>query len=160
MKNFQLIALLIIAFSITFFNCSRKIEKETIYTGKEQVDLSQQNPLAQFSSKEDTLNLFDTFTNYSEKKINTKSKQKIAEEITPIYYFVQVGLTDSYEEISQLKNQITSIFPDEKIEIKYDSPFYRVLIGPFDSKSKANEIFSILERKNFSSIRIRTEISK
>ncbi len=158
MKNFSFIVFLILV--VLFLSCSHRAEKESNRFGKEQVDLSKENPLAQFSSDEDTSNLFETFSNYPEKKIVNKAKSKQPEDTSPIYYYVQVGLTDSYEDISLLKNQIVSLFPDEKVEIKYDSPFYRVLIGPFNTKSKANEIFSILERKNFSSIRIRTETSK
>jgi hypothetical protein len=71
-----------------------------------------------------------------------------------------VGLAESYDEINQLKNKISNLFPDENVQIIYDSPFYRIVIGPYESKQKANEIFSILERKNFSSIRIRIENSK
>jgi len=151
---------LIILIAIVTFHCSRNVEKENGNLTKEQVDLGKINPLALFYVNEDSLKLFESFSSYPEKKIENKIYQKKTENNPQVNYFVQVGLTDSYEEINQLKNQLTSLFPNETIVIKYDSPFYRVLIGPYDSKSKANEIFSILERKNFSSIRIRNEISK
>ncbi|MCX8057710.1 MAG: SPOR domain-containing protein [Ignavibacteria bacterium] len=151
---------LILGLLILLNGCSSKIEQKDSELSKEQVDLSKIDPLAQFNIEEESLKDFDTFKGYSEKKIKTKEKQKSKEQIPPSVYYVQVGLTDTYEEILQLKNQITLLFPDEKIEIKYDAPFYRILIGPFKSKSEATEIFSILESKNFSSIRIRTETSK
>ncbi|MFN4111226.1 MAG: SPOR domain-containing protein [Ignavibacteria bacterium] len=151
---------LIVFIVIVTFHCSRNVKEENGNLTKEQVDLDKVNPLALFYVNEDSLKLFESFLSYPEKKVENKIYQKKIENNPQMNYFVQVGLTDSYEEINQLKNQLMSLFPNETIFIKYDSPFYRVLIGPYDSKSKANEIFSILERKNFSSIRIRNEISK
>lgn len=145
---------------LSIVGCSSKVTKDD-NNFSEQVDLKELNPLAQISFKQDPSQInFETFSNYSEKKIPSKSVSKEESNLQKSRYYVQVGLTDSFDEISQLKNQLIVLFPDEKIEINYDAPFYRILIGPLDSKSKANEIFIILERKNFSSIRIRTETTK
>lgn len=151
---------LIVLVAIVTFHCARNVEKENGNLTKEQVDLDKVNPLAVFFVNEDSSKIFETFSSYPGKKVRNKIYKKKTENNYQLRYFVQVGLTDSYEEINQLKNQLSFLFPDETMVIKYDSPFYRVLIGPYDSKSKANEIFSILERKNFSSIRIRNEIAK
>ena len=149
--------------SIVFFisSCSTKVEKSKSVSSKEQVDLERVNPLAPFTFKEDSSGLFETFTNFPESNKRTSQKtQSSKERIQPIsLYYVQVGLTDSYDEISSLKTQIATLFPEEKITIEYDTPFYRVIIGPFKTRAEANEIFSILERKNYPSLRIRTENS-
>lgn len=143
-------------------SCSTKVEKKKFVSPKEQVDLDHISPLAQFVIKEDSLDLFESFSNFTEpqKKPHTKLEQAKEKSQPTLIYFVQVGLTDSYDEISYLKVQVSNLFPYEKVKIEYDTPFYRVIIGPFKSRSEANEIFSILERKNFSSLRIRTETSK
>jgi cell division protein FtsN len=153
--------LVVSAFLIFFLsNCSRKVEKGERFTSKEQVDLSNANPLALFHSTEDSLSLFDSFTSYPHITKVKENRSGKTEESIKLNYFVQVGLAESYDEINQLKNKISNLFPDENVQIIYDSPFYRIVIGPYESKQKANEIFSILERKNFSSIRIRIENSK
>lgn len=157
MKKFNLILLLAV---IITFNCARKVEKEQDELSKMQVDLQRANPLAPFYNGEDSSKFFESFSSYPHKKVENKINLKREDQILQVNFFVQVGLTDSYDEIYQLKNQLIHIFPEENIEIKYDPPFYRVLIGPYKSKTEANEIFSILERKNFSSIRIRTETPK
>lgn len=153
--------LVVSAFLIFFLsNCSRKVEKGERFTSKEQVDLSNANPLALFHSSEDSSSLFDSFTSYPHITKVKENRNSKTEEPIKLNYFVQVGLAESYDEINQLKNKISNLFPDENVQIIYDSPFYRIVIGPYESKQKANEIFSILERKNFSSIRIRIENSK
>ncbi|MGB9664847.1 MAG: SPOR domain-containing protein [Ignavibacteria bacterium] len=126
------------------------------------MEIEKIDPLAQFILKEDSLNLFETFSTFREVHQNSKTKTSATKEksLQSNVYFVQVGLTDSFDEISSLKTQISNLFPNEKVTIDYDTPFYRVIIGPFNSRSEANNIFSILERKNFSSLRIRTETSK
>ncbi len=157
MKHLAFIILCIIT---VISGCSRKIEKEKSELSKEQVDYNKVNPLAVFYKNEDSLKVFETFSFYSEKKVNLKSNQHINEANKSIQFYVQVGLSDSYDEINQLKSEIVTLFPGERIEIKYDTPFYRIMIGPFKSKAEAKEIFSILERKKFSSIRIRTETTE
>ncbi len=154
--NFLLLVIIFLS------SCSKKIEREKNLISKEQVEIDKINPLAQFILKEDSLNLFETFSSFQGITQNNKSKSPSSKDNSQqsYVYFVQVGLTDSYDEITGLKTQISNLLPNEKITIEYDTPFYRVIIGPFNSRSEANEIFSILERKNFSSLRIRTEYSK
>lgn len=144
---------------ILFSSCSTKVEREKSINSKEQVELDRINPLAQFTFKEDSSDLFETFSNFPEiQKRTSQKKQAPKENFQPTsIYFVQVGLTDSYDEILSLKTQVSNILPEERVTIEYDTPFYRIIIGPFKTRSEANEIFSILERKNFPSLRIRTE---
>lgn len=149
-----------ISLALLFLSCSTGIKKDNDKNYKEQVDLSSVDPLAQFSSNSEINRDFEVFTSYPEKKFQKKDAQKVSENLPKVKYYIQVGITDIFDEITNLKSQIINLFPDEKIEIKYDAPFYRILIGPLESKTEANEIFSILERKNFPSIRIRTETSK
>jgi pyruvate-formate lyase-activating enzyme len=148
-------------FLIFCFGCSTRVEKKSGAISKEQVDVAKFSPLAQFILKEDSLNLFESFTEFevANSKQNSNLPLKKNNQLNLLYY-VHVGLTDVYDEIVNLRSQITNLLPDEKISIEYDTPFYRLKIGPYASRSEANEIFSILERKNFPSLRIRTENPK
>ncbi len=155
--NIKLIFILLI---FTFVSgCSSKVAKEKEFSLRDEVDLENLNPLSEFIEKKDSLHLFDSFSKYVSKDSHREEKDEIEKTQSYIYY-VQVGLTDSYEEINSLRTKLVPLLENEKLEIIYEPPFYRILIGPFKSKNHANEIFSILERKNFSSIRIRTELSK
>lgn len=155
LKRLSFYLLLVILFS----GCSKRIERGKDLISREQVELEKLDPLAQFILKEDSLNIFETFSNFPEANKNLQLKIPTTKEksLPSNVYFVQVGLTDSFDEISSLKTQISNLFPGEKVTIEYDTPFYRIIIGPFNSRSEANEIFSILERKNFPSLRIRIE---
>lgn len=151
MNLFRLSPLLLVLFGVS---CSSKVTvKDNIKT--EQVDLKDVNPLALFYAQEDSIKV-ESFTGYNfEPKRNYKQKNEL--ETDPVVYYVQVGFSDNYEEIHNLRKQIQSFFPDEQSEIKYIPPYYRIFIGPIHSKSEANKIFSILESKKFPSLKIITE---
>lgn len=154
-KFFRLLGILILISS-----CAKRVQKDQTEFSVEQVELSKINPLAQFAIPPDTSEMFELFSSFPLKPAEQKTSIPKENIPRPLFYYVQVGLTDSYEEILALKAQVINLFPNEKVTIEYDSPFYRILIGPFSTQSEANEIFAILERKNFSSIRIRTETTK
>lgn len=148
--------ILLALFILSIFSCSSKVERAKSKISLEQVDQDKLNPLAQFESKKDSSNFFQEFKGYKLKfdEIHSPSPQKIEDNRI---YSVQVGLSDSFEEISNLKVKIQKLFPGQIVEINYEPPFYRILIGPFESREKANEIFSILEKENYTSIKIRID---
>lgn len=151
--------ILLVLFISTLIGCSSRVERAKSKISLEQVDVEKLDPLASFESKKDSANFFQYFKGYyfNLKEIQ-KSKPLKTEENR--IYSVQVGLSDSFEEISNLKADIQKLFPDQKVEINYEPPFYRLLIGPFDSREKANEVFNILEQKNYTPIKIRIDLAR
>lgn len=142
-------------------SCSKRvIYDDRSISPLNQVDLEKQDPLDLYNKnyKSDSISLFYTFQSY-DKKYEIKENTPQPAKINYVYY-VQVGLTDDYPSISNLLNKIKELFSGEQIEIVYTPPFYRIAIGPYHTKKEANEIFSILEERKFSSLNIITEIAE
>ncbi len=156
MKYHNLIFILV---TLLLISCSSKVDRAKNKISLEQVDKEKLDPLAHFNLKKDTSKYFEEFTGFNIDFDNVQIPQNKKPDDNRIY-FVQVGITDSFEEISNLKVNIQKLFPDQKVEINYEPPFYRINIGPFDSREKANEVFSILEKENYSSIKIRVDSAR
>lgn len=151
--------ILLALFILTFIGCSSRVERAKSKISLEQVDAEKLDPLASFESKKDSVSLFQYFKGYNFDLNEIQNSEPLKTEENRLYS-VQVGLSDSFEEISSLKVNIQKLFPDKKVEINYEPPFYRILIGPFDSREKANEIFSILEKENYTPIKIRIDSAR
>ncbi len=145
---------LILLFAIYLIGCSSKVVVSDI-DRVEKVDLNNISPFSLFYSQKDSIEL-EYFKKY-EKDVFEISTIHKAKELNNIKFFVQVGFSDNYDEIQLLKKQVQSLFPTELCEIKYIPPYYRIIIGPLSTKSKADEIFSILENKKYPSLKIITE---
>lgn len=146
---------------ILLTSCSKRvIYDDSSISPLNQVDLEKHDPLDFYNKnyKLDSISLFYTFQAYN-KKYEIKEDTSQPTKINYVYY-VQVGLTDDYPSISNLLSKIKELFPGEQSEVVYTPPFYRIVIGPYPTKKEANEIFSILEEKKYSSLNIITEIAE
>lgn len=70
-------------------------------------------------------------------RLELKPKEKIEPEI--VYGFrIQVAMTKEMYEANTIKNELTSLFPEQNVYIVFDAPYYKVRLGDFLEKESAN----------------------
>ena len=62
---------------------------------------------------------------------------------------VQVIFSNSIDEATRMKNELTPLFPSDAVYMLYDSPYYKVRVGDYEERSHAALVLKFLLEKGY-----------
>jgi hypothetical protein len=62
---------------------------------------------------------------------------------------VQVMFSNSIDEATRMKNELTPLFPSDIVYTLYDSPYYKVRVGDYQERNHAAQTLKLLLEKGY-----------
>ena len=99
--------------------------------------------------------------NYIDSEIkNLIELAQIKNSNTKIYvYSIQLKASEIPEKITKIKKKYSSLFPSETIDEIFESPYFKLIIGVYLDKKKAEKKLKEIQKKFKSAFVLRREIS-